>query len=229
MTSTSSGRIAANAARASDSVATSVRIAVPSSNSTDAARVEGARQLARRSRHATGRTRTSDVGPSSGSTAGTAGRRRRRQPRPRRADAARDRDEVAEHRAARRRAAGARTGDRIVPSGSASISMRLVTPSVQPNGLSAGTAVGMTAASMSSPRRLADGEQLDGQPERRGALDLLVGHARDARRGPCPRTVGGRRPTLSGSSQRPNASRARITSLLTASSPSTSPDGSASA
>ena len=69
---------------------------------------------------------------------------------------------------------------RTVPSGSASISTRLVTPSVQPNGLSDGMAVGMTAASIVAvaPRR--GRQQLDGQPERGGALHLLVGHAGDA-------------------------------------------------
>ena len=46
---------------------------------------------------------------------------------------------------------------------------------------------------------------------------------------PVPRAVGGQRTTLPGSSQTPKPRRARMTSLLTASSPSTSPDGSASA
>src|SRR6185312_11668723 len=53
---------------------------------------------------------------------------------------------------------------RIVPSGSASISIRLVTPSVQPNGLSDATAVGITAASMSAPRRLAVASNLMVEP-----------------------------------------------------------------
>ena len=46
---------------------------------------------------------------------------------------------------------------------------------------------------------------------------------------PWPRTDGGERRTLAGSIHVPNARRARMTTLLTASSPSTSPRGSASA
>ena len=67
-----------------------------------------------------------------------------------------------------------------VPSGSASISMRFVTPSVQPKGLSAGTAVGMTDASMAPPRRVAVASSLIVRPERRRSLELLVGDAGDA-------------------------------------------------
>ena len=113
---------------------------------------------------------------------------------------------------------------RTVPSGSASISTRLVTPSVQPNGLSAGTAVGMTAASMAPSRRRRRGrQQLDRQAEGRRALQLAVGDAGDPRP---PVTARGRGSAPDGRRDRassPNASRARMTSLLTASSPSTSP------
>ena len=68
------------------------------------------------------------------------------------------------------------------------------------------------------------------RPSRGERGDVLGGDARDPGQRPrAPVVVPGRLPTASGSIQSPNASRARITSLLTASSPSTSAVGSASA
>ena len=61
-----------------------------------------------------------------------------------------------------------------VPSGSASISTRFVTPSVQPKGLSAGTAVGTTDASIGVAAAGRRREQLDRQPERGRPFHLLV-------------------------------------------------------
>src|SRR5947207_301546 len=116
-----------------------------------------------------------------------------------------------------------------VPTGSASISIRLVTPDVRPSAASAGTAVGST-----------DALSVPSGPRRASAMSLMtrpaaVAAATSAE--PMPVIPGRPLPgpsiaivaTLDGSSQTPNASRARITSLLTASSPSTSPRGSASA
>ena len=67
-----------------------------------------------------------------------------------------------------------------VPSGSASISIRFVTPSVQPNGLSAGTAVGTTAASMVSPRRVAVASSLIVRPSAAAPSSSWSRHAGDA-------------------------------------------------
>jgi hypothetical protein len=106
--------------------------------------------------------------------------------------------------------------------------MRLVTPSVHPNGLSDGTAVGITAASIASAPRVAVASSLMVSPSAAApSISWSVTPVMPGR--PMPRAVGGRRPTVAGSSHRPKARRARITSLLTASSPSTSPLGSASA
>ena len=124
---------------------------------------------------------------------GGAGSRGRWQPGPRRADAAGDREEVAQDRAARgaRRRRPARHS-RSLPSGSASISTRFVTPPVRPNGLSAGTAVGsdrgLDGVAVAGRGR----QQLDGEPERRGACQLLVGDAGDA--GPAVARATRRRP-----------------------------------
>ena len=79
-----------------------------------------------------------------------------------------------------------------------------VTPSVQPNGLSAGTAVGTTDASIASPRRRRGGEQLDRQPERGRPFELLVGDAGDA--GPAV-AARRRRPAPDGRGVQPRAER----------------------
>ena len=153
-----------------------------------------------------------------------------RRARPRGPDAAGDGDEVAEDGAAAAGPPAPGPSNATRPTGSPSTSTRLRTPSQRPNGEFAGTAVGTTDASIapSSARRVvgdqAQDPTLGGQ--RGDVLGRDAGDARGARRA---RVVAGRLPTAAGSSQPPNASRARITSLLSASSPSTSAVGSASA
>src|SRR6476646_5607328 len=117
---------------------------------------------------------------------------------------------------------------RTVPTGSPEISMRFITPAVSPSGLLAGTAVGTTAAATTASSRSATARSLiarpsDAAPRSSGPVTPVMPG------GASPRAAGGRRPTVVGSSHVPNARRARMTSLFTASSPSTSPLGSASA
>ena len=160
---------------------------------------------------------------------GVAGARAPRSRSPGRARRRRDRDEVAQDGRRGRSAAGARTVEPTRPTGTASISIRLRTPAVRPRAESSGSAVGRTAAARRRRRRR--------RPSRASRMIRpasagvgLVGQAdrRDARPGG---TVGaiGSVGIVAGSSHRSNASRARMTSLLTASWPSTSPAGSASA
>src|SRR5262245_59464375 len=120
-------------------------MAVPSSKSTEAARsIAGGRSPGRTA----GTNAYQRRGPSSGSTAATAasmagGSPAQVEPAPR---ATATRSPSTALLVAGPPAPG--PAIRTIPSGSASISTRLVTPSVQPNGLSEGTAVGMTAASI---------------------------------------------------------------------------------
>ena len=116
------------------------------------------------------------------------------------------------------------------PTGTASTSTRLSTPSQRPNGEPAGTAVATTDASIapsSASRVVATRRRI--RPSAASAATspavTPVIPGAPAR----PEVVPGRLPTAAGSIQAPNASRARITSLLRASRPSTSAVGSASA
>ena len=108
-------------------------------------------------------------------------------------------------------------------------STRFSTPSVPPRAPLSGTAVGRTvAASDPAGPGSATARSLRSRP--RKTAPSISSEVTPVMPGlPQPRTDGGVRRTLPGSSHDPNARRARRTSLLTASSPSTSPRGSASA
>ena len=167
-------------------------------------RTSGARPRAARPRRRTGR-----------STAGS----------PAQVDdaAAGDGQEIAEDRAARGRAAGPGPGQADRPERRRHRSRRgsRRRPSSR-TGCRPGTAVGTTAPMTVSPSRVALASSLRVRP-RAAAPSISRSRTPVMPGAPVPRTVGGRRTTESGSSHAPNPSRARMTSLLTASSPSTSP------